>query len=276
MTVNEPLSAQVIYAHYPKYVKPYAGGKFVHRHYLIRLQTEGHCRATINDEPYSFQPRDLLLLEPGDVSQFLFEPDPVTGKVGSGNYTIMCRGSWMESWWAAETRPKKAAILTSDSMMALFKELVLERRRVGERWKEASGYLLQALCIHIDRTLTTMQSEPTKPSFVVMRMKQYIDDEEHRSSPVLRVKDVARHVGLSESRASHLFKEAFGQGMIAYFLDTRLRIARDRIKYMNSTLEHIADITGFGSYSYFHRAFRHKYGISPKEYRDSLSLLPEQ
>jgi AraC family transcriptional regulator of arabinose operon len=35
-----------------------------------------------------------------------------------------------------------------------------------------------------------------------------------------------------------------------------------------TNLERIAESAGFGSYTYFHRVFRSKYGISPKQYRD--------
>jgi AraC family transcriptional regulator of arabinose operon len=37
------------------------------------------------------------------------------------------------------------------------------------------------------------------------------------------------------------------------------------------SLEEIAYATGFGSYSYFHRAFRKQYGISPRNYRNSVA-----
>lgn len=270
----EQSTSQVVYAHYPQYLRAYAGSKFLHRHYLIRLQVEGQCRAQIDGEWESFRAGDLLLLAPGQYSQFWFEPDPESGKVLSGNYTIMCRGDWLEGWWQADRRPQKANILPSDSMMAVLKELVLERRWVKAGWKEASDGLLRALCVHIDRSLQTSGGEPQSQSFIIQRMKQYIEDDERLASSFMKVKDVARHVGLSESRASHLFKAAVGQSIMAYFLATRLRIARDRIKYMDSTLEHIADISGFGSYSYFHRAFRKKYGVSPNQYRSSLARNP--
>ncbi|MBD2864358.1 AraC family transcriptional regulator [Paenibacillus oceani] len=269
--MSDPLPTQVIYAHYPKYLKPYNGSTFFHHNYMIRLQAEGQCHALIGGEPLSFRPGDLLLLRPGQSSEFSFEPDPDTGKVCSGSYTILCRGAWLESWWNASNRPYKTSILPSDSMLAIFKELVLERRTIRDNWKAASDLLLRTLCIHIDRSLQTIWSEPQSRSYVVQRMKQFIEDEERLSAPDFKVKDVARHVGLSESRASHLFKEAFGFGIMSYFLETRLRIARDRIHYMDSSLDHIAEISGFGSYSYFHRSFRKKYGISPKEYRSSFA-----
>jgi AraC family transcriptional regulator of arabinose operon len=33
------------------------------------------------------------------------------------------------------------------------------------------------------------------------------------------------------------------------------------------SLQQVADLSGFNQYSYFHRAFRKKYGVSPREFR---------
>lgn len=265
MEIDNKEGIEVVYAHYPYYKKQYNGARYIHRHYLIRLQVEGKSRAVINEKQHTIVPGDLLLLEPEDESQFSFEPDPETGEVLSGHYAIQCQGEWLKSWWKMRARPQVTHIVSSDSMLTLFKELVLEQRRIRDFWQEISAPLLQALCIHIDRALSEMHQQPPHHRFVVQRMKQYI--ESRLNFPDLRVHHVARHVGLSESRASHLFKEAFGKSIMAYCLDTRLEIACDRIKYTDSTLEHIADTAGFASYPHFNRIFRKRYGMPPSEYR---------
>ena len=47
----------------------------------------------------------------------------------------------------------------------------------------------------------------------------------------------------------------------------RLSFALDQMKYTDSTLEEIAENTGFGTYTYFHRVFKRKMGEAPGAYR---------
>ncbi|UUZ97522.1 helix-turn-helix transcriptional regulator [Paenibacillus sp. P25] len=72
---------------------------------------------------------------------------------------------------------------------------------------------------------------------------------------------------MSLSRAVHLFKACYGKTMIQYALEIRLNAALERMKYSSMTLEQIAETCGFASYSYFHRVFRARYGVSPAQYR---------
>lgn len=63
--------------------------------------------------------------------------------------------------------------------------------------------------------------------------------------------------------------------MIQYAIEIRLKAAVEQIKYSNEmTLEHIAEICGFASYSYFHRVFRAHFGLSPVEYRNQIVDSP--
>ncbi|MNT70655.1 HTH-type transcriptional regulator GadW [compost metagenome] len=44
-------------------------------------------------------------------------------------------------------------------------------------------------------------------------------------------------------------------------------MARERIIYSPMPLEHIAETCGFANYTYFHRQFRKRFGMSPKQFR---------
>ncbi|MNP65007.1 HTH-type transcriptional activator Btr [compost metagenome] len=95
-------------------------------------------------------------------------------------------------------------------------------------------------------------------------MKSYI--EAHSGQP-LTLRQVAAHGGLGISRASELFKEAYGCAVMDYAILMRLNNAREHILYDNITLEEAAYACGFTSYTHFSRMFRKRYGLSPSEYR---------
>ena len=50
-------------------------------------------------------------------------------------------------------------------------------------------------------------------------------------------------------------------------MEVRLNFAIEQMKYTGSTLEEIAENSGFGTYSYFHRVFRRLKGMSPGKFR---------
>jgi AraC-like DNA-binding protein len=50
-------------------------------------------------------------------------------------------------------------------------------------------------------------------------------------------------------------------------LGYRFKAAAEAIRNTRTSLSDIAEKTGFGSYSYFSKAFKKHFGVSPKDYR---------
>lgn len=247
-------------------------------HYLIRLQTEGRSNTVIGGEMKPMDSGSLLLIAPGipyslniDKETFpLGEP-----RVESGDYHIFCRGEWLDDWWRSRQRPALLDIPIGESLLGLFRQLVLEQRRLSDYSPEISSCYLQILCMEIDRLIEDRPSVSPK-RYLAYRMKQFV--EENAALP-FRLEDVAAYVDISVSRTVHLFKEAFGKTIIQYVNEVRLEMARERILYSPMPLEHIAETCGFANYTYFHRQFRRRFGMSPKQFRslgresDSAALV---
>lgn len=263
--------AEVRFARYSYHNKPFRTqrGNRPFVHYYIRWQVEGQCKARINGETWQdIYPGDLLLFRPGDQCQLSFGPGKKSNQVRSGNYYLICRGDWIKNWWDENVRPQKTKIALNETMLSIFREVSLELQQRREGWEEAASYLLRILLISIHRSLHTARDMTDSKAFMAHRMKSFIED--HKTIQ-LKVEDVAKHVGLSESRASHIFKEVFDISIIHYSLEVRLSEACDLICYTNLPLEQIADISGFGSYTHFHRAFRKKYLMSPVQFRNEAN-----
>ena len=95
------------------------------------------------------------------------------------------------------------------------------------------------------------------------KINQYIDN--NIDSKIL-LSDIANHIGLSESRLSHLFKEYLGISVLQYIINKRLTIARDMLK-IGTSLNDVCSKCGFQDYSSFIRTFKKKFNISPKAYQ---------
>ena len=208
---------------------------------------------------------DLLLFQPGDPYELIIDANE-DGKVASGDYFMFCRGDWFKDWWERYDKVQCYQMDLDERVLALWRQIILEKRKFEEENRELTDYLLRAFCLQIDRVVRDSSTFHSGGSYTVTRMKRFI--EEH-ATQTFKVADVARHVRLSVSRAVHLYKQSSGKTMIQYALEIRLSIAVERMKYSNLTLEQIAESCGFASYQYFHRVFTRRYGIPPKMYRDN-------
>lgn len=258
------------YLNYSTLSKPFKTKVQVLDYYYIHLQAHGYCKVLLEGEMTTVGPGDLLVYEPN--SQFFMQVDPVHLRSNGHDiscelYNFGCSGDRIEQWWNSSRPPKKIKIPMNTNLLSIFKTLVLERRekqadQESALKNEVYDHLLQTLFIYIDRAI--QQSTSNNLNIDAYLMKDYI---ERNATEAIKLEDVARHVGLSVSRTVHLFKVAFGKTIMQYALEVRLSMACERIKFSTMTLEQVADSCGFGSYSYFHRAFRSKYRISPKDYR---------
>ncbi|MBD2862320.1 helix-turn-helix domain-containing protein [Paenibacillus oceani] len=237
-------------------------------HYLFRLQMEGYCQAMVDGALTTIRPGDLLLYMPGDRYELVIGAQKSElGETAllNADYFLSCTGDWVDEWWRRTAKSQKTKIHSSDKLVSLWRHLVLEKRRfrMGADNLELLGYLLRALCLCIDQALLETTA-PHGRSFAAVRMKTFIEEN---ALFAFKVEHVARHVSLSVSRSIHLFKECFGLSIMEYAKEVRLAAAIERIKYSTLPLEQIAEASGFASYSFFYRAFRQKYGLSPLEYR---------
>lgn len=90
---------------------------------------------------------------------------------------------------------------------------------------------------------------------------------------MLRQKDalaeLARRVGLSESRLSHLFRAATGWSLGEYAKRLRLAVGQELLESSPLSIKEVAAALGVDR-SHFSRDFKTLCGLSPREYRLSV------
>jgi len=86
-------------------------------------------------------------------------------------------------------------------------------------------------------------------------------------SHTITVKAAADICHYSESHFMKFFKDCIGISFTQYLNDYRLRIAAQTLREKDDNILDIAASTGFENLSYFNRAFKRKYLVSPGQYR---------
>ena len=87
----------------------------------------------------------------------------------------------------------------------------------------------------------------------------------------LTVKKVANEIGLSPDHLTRLFKKETGMNIITYINKKRIDTALELLKTTDLSIAEIGDLIGLNNTSYFYTLFKKETGMSPKQYRSSLS-----
>jgi AraC-like DNA-binding protein len=90
---------------------------------------------------------------------------------------------------------------------------------------------------------------------------------EHYASPV-RLADVAKRVGFSESECCRLFKQVTGETIFAYLRALRISRSIELLGGTDRSVSEIAYETGFCGASYYIESFRREMGLTPLKYRE--------
>lgn len=87
------------------------------------------------------------------------------------------------------------------------------------------------------------------------------------SNPELNIDSLAREMGYSRTAFYLKVKRLTSTAPNDLVRNYRFKAAAEAIRSSQESLSDIAEHTGFGSYSYFSKAFKKHFGVSPKEYR---------
>ena len=88
----------------------------------------------------------------------------------------------------------------------------------------------------------------------------------HYAEP-LRVADAAGVCSFSASHFMRWFRQMTGQSFIAFLNEYRLNTAAETLRTTDETVLTIASRCGFENLSYFNRAFKAHFGMTPRDYR---------
>ena len=107
----------------------------------------------------------------------------------------------------------------------------------------------------------------------IIAARQYIDLHYMED---LSLEQAAEAVSANPSYLSYIFRKETGITFLQYLTNVRLQAAcRLLTEQPGLSLEDVASRVGYHSASYFHKIFRTRFGVSPRQWKPGMGSLPE-
>lgn len=85
--------------------------------------------------------------------------------------------------------------------------------------------------------------------------------------------ELARELGTNERKLTEIFRQRVGMTVFDYFSEMRLEMARHLLEKSRMRVQAIAGQVGYRNAGDFTRAYRRRYGLSPREHRQTQGAL---
>ena len=128
---------------------------------------------------------------------------------------------------------------------------------------------MEALCVERLRGGDERQRIALQTRFGALQpqLSEAVTLMENNIEETLSTDDIAQLVGLSRRQLERQFKQYLGTMPSRYYLELRLKKARQLLLESNSSIVQIGLICGFSSGAHFSTAFGAQFGITPREER---------
>ena len=110
-------------------------------------------------------------------------------------------------------------------------------------------------------------AKPPKDKKTLDKMKVILKYIEINYMNRISIAEIAGVAGFSESHFMRYFKETMGTSFVEYLKEYRLTMAARLLVSSESSILDIASEVGFDNLSYFNRAFKARYHMTPSQYR---------
>ena len=236
------------------------------------------CRNTcgaeylVGAERYRLQKGDIIFVPPG-VSHRPLLPEHMTEPYTrdvlwfSQEFVEVCHRLNSVHFDTAQRRSSllRTAGTKWEYLAELFRTGVQESEEAAHGWESVVVGNAMVLITHLaraffDKSELTLSAE--RPE-LLDRAMAYIEEN---LAQKITLADAARHLYVSESTVSQIFRNKMGVSFHQCLTQRRLIAAKGLI-LQDVLLEHVGQMVGFPDYSTFYRAFKKEFGISPRQYR---------
>ena len=231
-----------------------------HRHVLI-ANLGGSGNVFVDDEMVSFQQGEALLIRPFQFHHYVVPPKTPLG-------WLFITFELDPPFEGGQFHVEVAANSPAMRCLELFFDIYLAGRDGDGGSAEAAGFLLGAVLARIFLTshpAGKLVQNPKNPRLFT-RIREYV-----RANPAIKLDELSRKLGVSESTLRRQFRDAGGDHLGAYLIELKFHLALNDLRRRDLSLTEISFRAGYQSSQAFSRAFRARMGMPPREYRKRIA-----
>ena len=136
--------------------------------------------------------------------------------------------------------------------------------------KEPPFHLIGHLYLFLDyltRSAAPLQT-PTHSKLRDFYIKEALTFIEQNFQNDISVEDIAAVCGLNRSYFGKIFKDAIGKSPQEFLLDYRMIKATELLRYTSLSVADVGNAVGYPNALHFSRAFKNRYGLSPRAWKN--------
>ena len=134
-------------------------------------------------------------------------------------------------------------------------------------------YLLTKFVARLSNITVEKERQPSKRDMRDMeRMKAMFSFLETHYAEELTLEQIAESAGISVTECMRCFRRSIGVSPIRFLKERRLQRAANLLRHTERSISEIAASCGFLDMSYFTKAFRQLYDVTPTAYRSGSSI----
>lgn len=250
-------------------------GRHLHRNWFeLTILTHGSATVLTNDVPVPLSEGDIYLSYPAEFHEIVAEGDTTLHFDFCSFYTdhtpfVRDLEQIMQQFPDAKDR-----ILHNDSIRSLVRETIAQLQLPEEmpyRNEILGALLLQTYILLIRHFGNIPHAQPvynaTQAQQFCYSVMRYIDTHIYTMKSPGELAEITNY---NYSYLSHLFHTVTSQKLSDYFQNRRLETAAGLLGENDLLITQIAQMLQYSSVYAFSKAFRARYGLSPRAYRDRL------
>jgi AraC-like DNA-binding protein len=242
----------------------WARGRILQRYQIILIaEGRGTFQSAAAPDTETVDTGSVLILFPGVWHRYM--PDSETGWV---EHWIECQGPAFDEAVKKGLIEPHRALLRSGANVAL-RDCFERCHKLAREGALANQDLLSTLGLHMLAIVVHCHRGANGP-------ERAIDEVVERAQSLIALRcqerldlpGLSAELGLSYSHLRHSFRSRLGISLKQHYLNTRLQKAQDLLANTVHPIKVIANILGFESPFHLSNQFKHRFGISPRAWRN--------